>query len=59
MIHESILEVRRDMQDVLHVSHGKVEVVDEAALRGRLIDVLVRDAVFGPEHVRSYASWLI
>lgn len=32
------------MQDVLHVSHGKVEVVNEA-VRGRLIDVLVRDAV--------------
>ncbi len=59
MIHESILEVRRDMQGVLQVSHGKVEVVDEAALRGRLIDVLVRDAVFGPEHVRNYARWLI
>lgn len=47
------------MQDVLRVAHGKVEVVDEGALRGQLIDVLVRDAVFGPEHVRDYARWLI
>ncbi len=59
MIHESILEVRRDMQDVLRVSQGKVEVVDVAALRGRLIDVLVHDVVFGAEHVRNYAAWLI
>ena len=48
MIHESIFELRRDMQDILHVTQGRVEVLDEATLRGRLIDVLVRDAVFGP-----------
>jgi hypothetical protein len=59
MIHESIHEIRRDMQDILRASHGHVEVLDAGALRGTLIDMLVRDAVFGPEHVKAYARWLI
>lgn len=59
MIHESIYELRREMQDILRVHQGYVEVLDEAALRGNLIDVLVRDAVFGPESLKKYAQWLI
>lgn len=59
MIHESIYEVRKAMQGILHVSHGRLEVVDEAALRTTLIDELVRDAVFGTPHVKNYARWLI
>lgn len=59
MIHESVYEVRRDMQGVLRVANGQVEVVDAAALREHLIDVLVRDAVFGPEPVKAYSRWLI
>ncbi len=47
------------MQDILHVAHGQVEVLDANGLRGQLIDVLVRDAVFGAEPVKSYARWLI
>lgn len=59
MIHESIYEVRQAMQDILQVSHGEVVVKDAAALRGSLIDSLVRDAVFGTEAVKGYARWLI
>ncbi|MGL4649480.1 MAG: class II fructose-bisphosphate aldolase [Caldilineaceae bacterium] len=59
MIHESVYELRRAVQGVLHVAQGRVEVVDEAALRAGVIDQLIRDAVFGGEHVRNYARWLI
>ncbi len=59
MIHESVYEIRRGVQGVLHVANGLVEVVDEAALRSTVIDQLVRDAVFGGEHVKAYARWLI
>jgi fructose/tagatose bisphosphate aldolase len=59
MIHESIYEVRKDMQDILKISHGQVEVADVEGLRSDLIDNLVRDAVFGPTHVKNYARWLI
>ncbi len=59
MIHESVVEVRRAARGVLHVAQGRVEVVDEARLRGELIDVLVRDAVFACGDVKAYAQWLI
>ncbi len=59
MIHESIYEVRKGMQDILKISHGQVEVLDVDALRADLIDSLVRDAVFGAPHVKNYARWLI
>jgi fructose/tagatose bisphosphate aldolase len=59
MIHESVYEQRQAARGILHVADGRVEVVDEAALRDHLIDDLIRDAVFGSEHVRNYARWLI
>ena len=59
MIHESVVEVRRAARGVLHVAQGRVEVVDEKALRESLIDVLVRDAVFGCGDVKAYSTWLI
>ena len=59
MIHESIYEVRKGMQDILKISHGQVEVLDVDALRADLIDSLIRDAVFGAPHVKNYARWLI
>lgn len=59
MIHESIYEVRKGMQDILKISHGQVEVLDVDALRADLIDNLIRDAIFGTPHVKNYARWLI
>lgn len=59
MIHESIYEVRKDMQGILAISHGQVDVLDVDALRAGLIDSLVHDAVFAPTHVKNYARWLI
>jgi hypothetical protein len=59
MIHESVVEVRRAARGVLHVAQGRVEVTDEKALRESLIDLLVRDAVFGTPDVKAYATWLI
>jgi len=44
MIHESIHEIHSAMRGILNIANGRVEVVDEAQLRGGLIDTLARDA---------------
>jgi fructose/tagatose bisphosphate aldolase len=59
MIHESIFELRQDVRNTIHVADGKVEIVDAERLRNQMIDVLVRDAIFGTESVKNYARWLI
>ena len=59
MIHESVHEARQDLSSSVIVANGKVEVIDEAKLRGSAIDALIRDAVFGTEPVKQYARWLI
>lgn len=38
---------------------SRVQVRDEAALRGESIDTLVREAVFGAPAERDYARWLL
>ncbi len=58
MIHESVYELSKDVSS-LKVSDGKVKVSDLKQLRNKDIDILVRDAVFGPEPVKEYAQWLI
>jgi fructose/tagatose bisphosphate aldolase len=59
MIHESVHEARKELSGSVVVTHGKVEVVDEAKLRASAIDTLIRDAIFGSEPVKQYARWLI
>jgi len=59
MIHESVHEARKALSGSVIVTHGKVEVVDEAKLRASAIDTLIRDAVFGSDAVKQYARWLI
>jgi fructose/tagatose bisphosphate aldolase len=59
MIHESVYELRKDLAGSVSVSQGRVEVMDDAALRARDIDLLIRDAVFGTESVKAFARWLI
>ena len=59
MIHESIYELRQDIEGVVKIADGRVEIVDEQKLRSEKIDALVRDAVFGTEPVRDFARWVI
>ena len=59
MIHESVHEARKMLSNSVVVTQGRVEVVDEAKLRGSAIDALIRDAVFGTEPVKQFARWLI
>jgi hypothetical protein len=59
MIHESVYELRKDVAASVIVAGGKVQVVDDAQLRGHDIDLLIRDAVFGTEPVKLFARWLI
>src|SRR5829696_2038306 len=59
MIYESVHEARKDLAKSVIVTQGRVEVIDEVALRNSAIDVLIRDAVFGSEPVKQYARWLI
>jgi len=59
MIHESIYEIRSSVSDAINITKNGVEIVDEAKLRGDVIDTLARDAVFGNEPVKNFARWLI
>ena len=59
MIHESVHEARKELSNSVVVTQGRVEIVDEAKLRGSAIDTLIRDAVFGTEPVKQFARWLI
>lgn len=59
MIHESIHELNRALHHAVRVRDNAVEILDEARVRGQLIDALIRDAVFGGSDVQSYAKWLI
>jgi fructose/tagatose bisphosphate aldolase len=47
------------LDGVARVDGDGVEVLDEGAFRGHLIDELIRNAVFADEPVRSAARWLI
>lgn len=59
MIHESIHELNRSLTGIVGVQDDRVDVLDAEHVRTSLIDVLIRDAVFGTKHVRTYAKWLI
>ena len=59
MIHESLYELNSALRGAVTVSGGQVAVVDAARVRNELIDVLIRDAVFGSSDVRAQAKWLI
>ncbi len=59
MIHESVYELRQGLRDVVAINENRVEVLDVDRLRNREIDLLARDAVFGPPAVRHFSRWLI
>lgn len=59
MIHESVYELRKDIKSAVKIEHGKLEVIDVDALRGSIIDILARDAVFGSPAVKEFAQWVI
>ncbi|GAB4566341.1 MAG: class II fructose-bisphosphate aldolase [Anaerolineae bacterium] len=60
MVHESVYELKQHLSDIVKIgAAGEVILLDRDALRTRGIDILVRDAVFGPEEVKSFARWLI
>ena len=60
MIHESVYEMRTDLKGIVGVGDdGQLNLLSEDGLRDRAIDILVRDAVFGTEEVRTFARWLI
>lgn len=59
MIHESVYELRKGLQRTVNIADGRVEVVNLDRLRGEQIDILIRDAIFGPAAVRAFSRWLI
>jgi fructose/tagatose bisphosphate aldolase len=59
MIHESIHEIRHHLKGMVGIENGKVEVLDDEAVRRQLIDALARDAVFGTRPVKAFSRWLI
>jgi hypothetical protein len=59
MIHESVYEIQQNLKGIVGIDKGRVEVLDDAKVRGQLIDTLARNAVFGPKSVRTFSRWLI
>ncbi len=59
MIHESVYELRQQAKRIIGITGGRVDILDLDLLRGKLIDTLIRDAVFGPAAVRAFSVWLI
>jgi fructose/tagatose bisphosphate aldolase len=59
MIHESVYEIQQNLKGIVGIDKGRVEVLDDAKVRGQLIDTLARDAVFGTKTVRTFSRWLI
>ncbi|MDO9529900.1 MAG: class II fructose-bisphosphate aldolase [Syntrophales bacterium] len=60
MIYEKIDQLKKGVEGVLKVEENDVKVLDEAILRGRLIDDLIYSAVFSScEGTREVAIWLI
>ncbi|MBI1297351.1 aldolase [bacterium] len=59
MIHESVYEIQQNLKGIVGIDKGRVEVLDDAKVRGQLIDTLARDAVFGTKSVRTFSRWLI
>ena len=55
---EKVDQLLEQMKDALRVDGDAVQVVDEAALRDK-IDQLINQAVFGQGLVRETARWLI
>ena len=49
----------RALDGVARVDGDGVEILDEGAFRGEVVDRLVRNAVFADEPVRSAARWLL
>ncbi len=58
MIHESLAELRQELRGAVGIRADTVEVLDEERAR-RLVDSLVRNAVFGTPEVREFSRWLI
>jgi len=54
---EELIEACRD---TLHVSDGRVELLNEGKLKDSLVDILIFTAVFSPqEEAANYARWLL
>ncbi len=60
MIHETMASLKTGIDGILRVLPDRVEIIDEAAFHGRIIDDLIYTAVFSPdEDVRLASRWLI
>lgn len=60
MSYENIDQLKKGIEGVLKIEENDVKVLDEATLRGRLIDDLIYTAVFSScEETREAATWLI
>ncbi len=60
MIHESVYELRQNLNGAVGIDDsGRVELLDAERVRGHLIDILARDAVFGTVPVKRFSRWLI
>ncbi len=60
MSYENIDQLKKGIEGVLKVEGNDVKILDEAALRGRLIDDLIHSAVFSScEETKQAAIWLI
>ncbi len=54
-----VAALRRELDGIASVQGDTVEVVDADGFRGKLIDRLIRTAVFGEEPVKEASRWLI
>src|SRR3972149_10188703 len=60
MGYKSVQEVFESLKGIAEVGDGKVKVTDEAAVRDKLIDKLVFNAVFNNStEIRGMVKWLI
>ncbi|HTZ38773.1 MAG TPA: aldolase, partial [Syntrophales bacterium] len=60
MVFSSVGQLKKAIEGVLKIDGDNVRVVDEAKLRGSLIDHLVYSAILsGDEGVKQAARWLI
>ncbi|MDD5169113.1 MAG: class II fructose-bisphosphate aldolase [Syntrophales bacterium] len=60
MIYETSASLKKAIEGIILVTGEKVEILDEATLRGNVIDDLIYTAVFsGDDEMRQAARWLV
>jgi fructose/tagatose bisphosphate aldolase len=59
MIAQSVTDLQNALKGVVKIEDGEVRVVDEAKLRGPVLDDLVFNAVFAEDEVQATARYLL